>query len=185
MEYTLGYKKLEKPVSVGKPEHIVELLAEYRDLPREVMLVVHIDSNVEAQGIQIAAIGNRVSCCFDMKDIFHVALREDSKTDAIIIAHNHPQEKLVSPTKDDIACTKSIFDVSNAAQIPLLDHVILGKHDWMSFRNKGIVIPKSYFYILELRNPQMRRKGRKSKKFKNMLRKMDKLSRGFVIRSNH
>jgi len=158
MEYVLGVKEIKDEIPIGKPEDVIGLLARHRDLEREVMLVIHLDSNLDARGIQIAAIGSKVNCCFDMPDIFREVIVR--RTDAFILVHNHPNEKKVCPTKDDILCTKEILDVSKAARIPLLDHLIIGKNDWISFSREGVIFPKNAIYVLQMGRLTMKRKGK-------------------------
>jgi len=178
MEYTLGVKEIKGEVPIGKPEDVIALLAEHRDLERELMLVIHLDSNLDAHGIQIAAIGSKTSCCFDVSDVFREAIVR--RSDAIILVHNHPREKKVVPTRDDILCTKEVLDVSKAARIPLLDHIVVGKNNWISFCLEGVIFPKNAVYVLQLGQFFLKR-GHK-KRIKNMLRMVDRMGGGFVLR---
>jgi len=183
MEYTLGVKEIKGEVPIGKPEDVIALLAEHRDLERELMLVIHLDSNLDAHGIQIAAIGSKTSCCFDVSDVFREAIVR--RSDAIILVHNHPREKKVEATKDDIVCTKEIYDVSKAAKIPLLDHIIIGKNDWISFRVEGVIIARGQSYVLEMSRSSMKSGGGHKKRIKNMLRMVDRMGGGFVLRKRN
>ncbi|MDR2075134.1 MAG: DNA repair protein RadC [Holosporales bacterium] len=52
----------------------------------------------------------------------------------IVIVHNHPSyDPLPSPS--DIACTKKVRDACELLNITLLDHVIIGGDNYVSFRN--------------------------------------------------
>ena len=161
MNYALGVKEIHDEIEIGAPEDVVALLAEYRDLPREVLLVLHLDSNFDAKAVQTSAIGNRQTCCYHSRDIWKIALsRED--TDAIILVHNHPQEKIVIPSPMDVDCTKRTYIVGEAAGIPLLDHIVLGKRDWYSFMKRGNYFGKRDIYRVEWQTQTVHKKSKKN-----------------------
>jgi DNA repair protein RadC len=56
---------------------------------------------------------------------------------SFILVHNHPSGDQ-QPTKEDHRITEDMIEVGRVMQIPLKDHVIIGK-GWFSFfeRNSG------------------------------------------------
>lgn len=159
MEYALGIKEIKGEVGVGTPEQALLLLAPYRDLPKEVMLVIHLDPNLDATAIQIAAVGNRDSCCFDTCDIFRTAIVRGSA--ALILAHNHPYEKRALISEQDVASTKNLHLVGEATRMPILDHIVLGPRDHMSFKYIGAVFPMGSIYGITTRSHEMRKRRRR------------------------
>lgn len=151
MEYALGIKEIKGEVSIGRAADALPLLEPYRDLPREMMIVIHLDPNLDAKAIQIAAVGNRDSCCFDTRDIFRAAINRDS-TAAMILAHNHPYEKMALPSAQDVASTKRLYEVGEAARMPILDHILLAPKDYMSFKFGGLVFPAGGYYVYNIRS---------------------------------
>jgi DNA repair protein RadC len=57
---------------------------------------------------------------------------------AIILVHNHPSGD-VTPSRQDIAITKNIYNAGRNLGINLHDHIIIGKDGHTSFRSKGLL----------------------------------------------
>jgi DNA repair protein RadC len=55
---------------------------------------------------------------------------------AIIIVHNHPGG-IARPSAEDITLTKAAQKYGECAGIPVVDHVIIGAHDFFSFSSEG------------------------------------------------
>lgn len=70
------------------------------------------------------------------REIFLEALQ--TKAVNIILIHNHPSGE-VTPSKKDIECTRQIADLGKLLDIPLLDHIIIGNHQFYSFRQEKIL----------------------------------------------
>jgi DNA repair protein RadC len=173
VEYTLGVMTVKGEAAISTPEDVLKILAPFRDLPREVMVVIHLSPDLVPKSVQKAAIGSSQACCFETKDIFREAIVREAS--AIIMAHNHPWQKLIKPTKEDIELTEDMFRVGKAARMPLLDHIIVGPESYYSFRKEGIVFPKSDVYTDTVSTKRSAGKTR-------ALRMIAKISTGFVIR---
>ncbi|MCE2517333.1 MAG: DNA repair protein RadC [Alphaproteobacteria bacterium] len=57
---------------------------------------------------------------------------------AVIIVHNHPSDN-TTPSKQDIAMTKTIRDALNTVDIALHDHLIISKSNVSSFKTLGLM----------------------------------------------
>lgn len=68
------------------------------------------------------------------REIFIEALRFHAV--CIFLIHNHPSGD-PTPSKQDIAITHTIFEVSKMIQIPLVDHIIIGDNTYISLKEKG------------------------------------------------
>lgn len=87
-------------------------------------------------GICTLSTGGLNSTVIDIRLLFAVALK--SNASAIIIAHNHPSGETI-PSKSDIEVTKRINEAGKILDIPLLDHLIISKQTFYSFKNEGII----------------------------------------------
>ena len=72
----------------------------------------------------------------DGKDIIKWALKLSAS--AIILVHNHPSGD-PTPSREDMLTTKRILDAGALIGIDLLDHIIIGNHCYMSFREEGLL----------------------------------------------
>jgi DNA repair protein RadC len=77
------------------------------------------------------------------REVFRAAMRESAS--AVICVHNHPSGD-PSPSAPDIAITRQIFAASKAVDIPLIDHLIMGRPTadpaglgYYSFANAGLL----------------------------------------------
>ncbi|MBC8484790.1 MAG: hypothetical protein H8D45_01960, partial [Bacteroidetes bacterium] len=56
----------------------------------------------------------------------------------IMIAHNHPSGD-IEPSEDDIKITKRISEAGKIMGIELMDHIIVTKNDFYSFKHNGLI----------------------------------------------
>lgn len=87
-------------------------------------------------GICTLSTGGLSSTIIDIRLLFAVALK--SNASAMIVAHNHPSGE-TTPSKSDIEVTKRIVDAGKILDLPLLDHLIVSKEKYYSFKNEGIM----------------------------------------------
>ena len=175
MEYKLEVIEVKGDKEILTPADAVEFLAEFRTLPREVIVVVHLTPNLMVQSYQKAAIGNSTTCAFETSDIFRESIVREAK--AILIAHNHPWQKTVIPTHEDIEITQDLFDVGKKARMPLVDHIVLGKGDYYSFKEKGKVFEKGKSYTVQSNPHTLSKAGRRA-----ALRMLALISTGLVLK---
>ena len=55
-----------------------------------------------------------------------------------VISHNHPSGDSMA-SKSDLEITEKIKEVGNLMGIELLDHIIIGRNNYFSFREKGML----------------------------------------------
>jgi DNA repair protein RadC len=77
------------------------------------------------------------------REVFRSAIRESAS--AVVCAHNHPSGD-PSPSAADIQLTRQLREAAAAVDIPLLDHVIIGRRGadplgrgYYSFREAGLL----------------------------------------------
>ncbi|MCI5072976.1 hypothetical protein MRY82_08590 [bacterium] len=85
--------------------------------------------------------GETDSIKIDMKVFMKHILCEDASR--IILGHNHPSGD-PSPSHQDIALTKRIERMLSYFNLELLDHIIIGRKSYYSFKNKRICLIQQY-----------------------------------------
>lgn len=70
----------------------------------------------------------------DPREIFKPAIKHSASR--IILVHNHPSGDS-SPSKEDIEVTKNIIEAGELLGIKVLDHVIIGKNSYWSWKEKA------------------------------------------------
>ena len=61
-----------------------------------------------------------------------------SHASAFVVSHNHPSGNVI-PSKADIDITHNLVKAGELMNIPLLDHIIVSKNDYYSFKLKGLL----------------------------------------------
>ena len=68
------------------------------------------------------------------RDIFKYACILDASS--IICIHNHPSGNII-PSKEDIKITNGLKQIGILFNIPIIDHIIIGKDKYYSFYENG------------------------------------------------
>ena len=118
------------------PRAAVSVLGDYiRELDREALCVVNLDSKLKPINFSIVSIGTVNQSLANPGDIMKSAIL--SNASFITMLHNHPSSDL-TPSKQDVEITERMIQVGNLLGINLLDHIIVGpeKDEFYSLREK-------------------------------------------------
>lgn len=80
--------------------------------------------------------GNRTSSSVGVDTIMRKAILY--KASYLLVAHNHPSDR-AEPSDADIDLTEKLYQSARMLGIPLLDHIIIGKTSYFSFRNQSML----------------------------------------------
>ena len=117
------------------PEKIYQYLkSELEMKTQEHFLALYLNIKGELIKKETLFIGSLNSSLVHPREIFKHAVINSAA--AIIICHNHPSGD-PTPSKQDIDITKLIHKNSLMMDIELLDHIIIGKDKYYSFKEKG------------------------------------------------
>lgn len=119
------------------PEEIYKYLkGELEMKSQEHFLALYLNTKGELIKKETLFIGSLNSSLIHPREIFKHAVLNSAA--AIIICHNHPSGD-PTPSKQDIDVTKLLHKNSVMMDIELLDHIIIGKDKYYSFKEKGII----------------------------------------------
>ncbi len=129
-------ERLFAPPSVSKIliRSSQDVLSQVRDIAekkQEYLLVLYLNARHELVLKEVVGMGSLNSLQITPKEIFSHAFQTPCAS--IIIVHNHPSND-PHPSDDDIRFTKRIHEAGEVMAIPLLDHVIVSKAGYFSFR---------------------------------------------------
>ena len=118
------------------PEEAAEMVMPmFERAHREMVLVMTMDSKLEIQAAEIAAVGGLNYCYIDMKEIFKLAILNNSAY--IICVHNHPSGD-PTPSGADLEATERLKKQAELMEIAMLDHIIIGGDTFYSiFAKEG------------------------------------------------
>lgn len=91
----------------------------------EELWVVLLNTKNQIIRSQCITIGTLNSSLVHPREIFNFAIK--NMASSIIVAHNHPSGE-PTPSMEDINATKRLIKVGKILDIPILDHIIIGKH---------------------------------------------------------
>ena len=124
----------EDPTIVSDPSVAAAALSgELMWRSQERFAVVMLNVQNAIIGTQVVTIGTATETLAHPREIFREAIKQGATQ--IIIAHNHPSGNL-DASPEDIQLTKRLLEVADILAIPLLDHLILGRGDFVSLREQ-------------------------------------------------
>ncbi len=119
---------------IRDPKDIYELLPEMRNLRKEEIRGLYLNSRQKLIYSETISVGNLNANIVEPRDIFQPAIEFCAL--AIVVVHNHPSGD-PSPSSEDIEFTKKMNKAGKILGIQLLDHVIISKNDFYSIRSGG------------------------------------------------
>lgn len=121
---------------VGSPEDIVVLLGvEMMALEQEELRVVILDTKHHIITTNTVYRGSVNAVSVRMADIFKPAVRHSAS--AIALVHNHPSGD-PSPSTADIKMTREAVAAGKLLDMPVIDHVIIGRGKHVSLKRLGL-----------------------------------------------
>ncbi len=117
------------PAVVRTPKQAYDFLKDMRDLPKEHLRGIYLNSRHRVVHDEIISIGSLTASIIHPREVFRPAL--DCRAVAVIVAHNHPSGS-VKPTKEDIEITNQLVEAGRILGIDLLDHIIVSKNGFAS-----------------------------------------------------
>ena len=119
---------------IRTPKQVYEYLKDMRDLPKEHLRGIYLNSRYRLIHDEVISIGSLTANIVHPREVFRPALEYSAS--AVILAHNHPSGS-AKPSQADIEITKQIVKAGKILGVNLLDHIIITK-------NKFASIPVSY-----------------------------------------
>lgn len=114
-----------------------DALTHLRDIvekKQEYLIVFYLNARYELLQKEVVGVGTLNSMRITPKEIFSPAVATPCAW--IIVAHNHPSGD-PTPSDDDIVFTTKIHEAGEVMGIPMLDHLIVGRNGYFSFRDNA------------------------------------------------
>jgi DNA repair protein RadC len=124
------------PHGISCPSDVVALCQEMRASKVEVLAVLSLDRSGRLLDKQVVAVGAVAHVAITPREVFISAIV--ARASAIVLVHNHPSGN-VSPSAEDIAFTGRIAEAARLLGIDVLDHVIVGRRTFLSFKEGGLM----------------------------------------------
>ena len=103
---------------------------------QEHLVVCMFDSKCRLLAEEVVSKGTVNSSIVPPREIFLLALQK--RAVHIVLLHNHPSG-VSAPSKEDDEVTRRISECGQMIGIPLSDHIIIGDHNYYSYRESGLL----------------------------------------------
>lgn len=122
--------------TINSPADAAALVhAEMSLLEKEHLRVILLDRRNRVISIEEVYIGSVSSAQIRLGEVFAPAIRRNASS--VILVHNHPSGDNDHPSPEDVAVTREAVRIGNILDIPVLDHLIIGK-TWKSLKESGL-----------------------------------------------
>ena len=124
-----------KTLNFSSPETVADYYMEdFRHLEQEKILLLLLDNKSNLLGEKVIFTGTVNASIVSPREIYLEALKYHAV--GIILLHNHPSGD-PTPSDADRRMTRKVREAGSFLDIPLLDHIVLGDKNYVSFREKG------------------------------------------------
>jgi len=123
------------PTAIRSPQDVFDLLSsEYKHATKENFICLFLNTKNRLIFKEVVSIGNLNSAIVHPREVFQAAIKRCSAS--LICAHNHPSGD-PEPSFEDVKMTKRLVDAGKIIGIEVLDHVIIGDHQFYSLKEHG------------------------------------------------
>ena len=131
LSQSLSYKGKQ----LTDPKKVYALIKEkLRDYHKEHFYVICLNSR--NQSIAEVSVGSLNASIAHPREVFSEAIK--NKSASVILAHNHPSGD-PEPSEEDLEITKRLKEAGRILGIEVLDHIIVTKEGYLSFKEKGLI----------------------------------------------
>lgn len=130
-------ERIEGRDLLTSPQAVVDFArVKLAGLPHEAFMVIYLNTKNEVIECEVVHEGTVDRAIVYPRRIIESALSHHAS--GLILVHNHPSG-YPEPSEDDRRLTRSIHEVAHAIDIRVLDHIIVGKNGYFSFRERGLL----------------------------------------------
>ncbi|MEJ7759973.1 MAG: DNA repair protein RadC [Gemmatimonadaceae bacterium] len=133
----MAAEEREEGIPVRGPRDVHEIFGQkLQDLPVEEFHVAILDSQHRLERDITVTRGLLNSSLVHPREVFREAIAENAA--AIILVHNHPSGD-PTPSADDRITTDQLVQAGRVLDIPVQDHIIIGRGRYLSFAEAGLL----------------------------------------------
>lgn len=103
---------------------------------KEHLVVIVLNTDLRPKAYHVVSVGSLNESVAHPREVFRVAILVGGY--GIALVHNHPSGNC-EPSRADKRITKNMMEAAGFLQIPLIDHVIVGKETFYSFADNELI----------------------------------------------
>ena len=124
-----------KSKELTDPEKVYRLIkSKLRDYHKEHFYIIALNSR--NYSIAEVSVGSLNASIVHPREVFAEAIK--NKAASVVFIHNHPSSD-TEPSEDDLLLTKKLVKSGKILGIGVVDHIIVAKNRFFSFKNKGLI----------------------------------------------
>ena len=120
----------------NSPLQVFEMFKDLIFETKEHFLCLHLDGKNRIICLDRVSVGSLSQSIVHTRSVFMTACMISAA--AIICVHNHPTGD-PSPSAEDISITRRLKEAGELIGIPILDHIIIGEGQYVSFVERGLL----------------------------------------------
>jgi DNA repair protein RadC len=126
-----------KDFNIKDPEAVVKAIrASIKDKAKEHFKLILLNPRNKIIGISTISIGTLNASLVYPREVFKDAIMHSAAS--VVLAHNHPSGD-PEPSEDDLKITKKLVDSGKILGIEVLDHIVISKSNFLSFKERGLI----------------------------------------------
>jgi DNA repair protein RadC len=118
------------------PQQVYETFRFLMQETKEMFLTIHLDGKNRIIAVDLVSIGSLNQSIVCPRSVFQTALLSNAA--ALILIHQHPSGD-PSPSTEDIAITRRLKEAGEIINCKILDHIIIGNGEYLSFVERGLL----------------------------------------------
>lgn len=133
-EEVVGY--LQPGQRYTAPQQVYDCFKFLMEETKEVFLTLHLDGKNRIVCCDLVSIGSLNQSIVHPREVFKTALLSNAA--AVLLIHQHPTGDS-TPSSEDIAITRRLREAGEIMGIKVLDHIIVGDGEYLSFVERGLL----------------------------------------------
>jgi DNA repair protein RadC len=126
-----------KDFDIKDPQSVVKAIrASIKDKAKEHFKLILLNARNKIIGISTISIGSLNASIVHPREVFKDAIVHNAYS--VVLAHNHPSGD-PEPSEDDLTMTKRLIGAGKILGIEVLDHIIITKNGYFSFKDRGLI----------------------------------------------
>jgi DNA repair protein RadC len=126
-----------KNFDIKDPEAVIKAIrASIKDKAKEHFKLILLNPRNKIIGISTISVGTLNASLVHPREVFKDAIMHSAAS--VVLAHNHPSGD-PEPSEDDLKITKKLVDSGKILGIEVLDHIVIGKNIFCSFKERGLI----------------------------------------------
>ena len=131
------YKESASRIAViSCPKDVFEYMADMQYLKQEQFRIVILNTKNKIVNQKIISQGTINATLVSPREVFNAAIKNMAAN--IILVHNHPSGD-PEPSEEDKKITTMVSNAGKIIGISILDHIIIGRNNYYSFKEQGLI----------------------------------------------